>query len=233
MAKLVIPVLLIILSAGCGGGTAQVSGSWHAQVTSSIFGNGPLDLFITQSGTTLSSPTVMIGFGNCAGIARMAGTINGNDVTLNVRWMADFSYVLTFTGTVSNSVMTGSYTTSGAPQCSNGDKGTFSATLLPSVASASWTGTTTSSIVGTMLKFAANLSENNLGNLSGSLTFAGSSCVSIVNVAGTQIGAQLNLTSDTLGLHGTISSDGKSVTGVYSLGAACSFDSGTFSMSRP
>ena len=62
-------VIFVVFLAGCGGdssnshprGNANVSGNWHATITSSIAPTTTdLDMFIVQSGTSLASTLVLL-----------------------------------------------------------------------------------------------------------------------------------------------------------------------------
>jgi hypothetical protein len=249
MPKLTILASLVLFLTACGGGNmtnmttpppnAQMAGAWDIQSSSTIFTEvTSTDLFVTQSGSTLTSPNVN-NVVDCGSGGTMSGTVKGNNVTMTLTSTAIFPAppdTITLTGGFSSGTITGNYTTSGF-NCTRiggvNDQGTFSAKLIPPIASTSWTGTTTSTSGGPSLKFSANLTEDNAGNVSGSMTFTGSACISTTNVTGPQMGNRITLTSDALVLRSGISSDAKSITGLYNLGQACSFDSGTFSMTRP
>lgn len=235
-------MLACALLTGCGGGNtsnitpppvqnSNISGSWHATVTSNVFQQtSTADMFIVQNGTSLTSNRVLLD-STCSTLsASMSGTINGNSVTLVINEGNSPPDTVTATGTLAGSTITGSYTTSGA--CTNGDQGTFSAQLIPSIQSSQWTGST-SSVNGTTT-FTANITENNQGDLGGSITFSGSPCFTTLNVAGLIVGNQVAL-NDTQGLiqaFGTVASNGKSISGTYAVSGSCA-ENGTFVMNRP
>lgn len=220
----------------CGSDTstpANLSGSWHATVTSMASGPSVADMFIRQNGTSISSPLVVLGNTTCAPNGTMSGTVHGSAVSLTII-ESDFpADVITMSGSLTNGVVSGSYTTMGS--CTNGDRGTFSAALIPAVASSAWTGSTNSGSGGAATTFTGSLSEDSTGALSGMLVFTGSPCLSSVNVSGSQVGDLIGLSDGNLliDMFGMTNPNGKSIAGNYSLGAACSLDSGTFTMGRP
>jgi hypothetical protein len=191
MKNLVAAPLWSTFLAGCGGGTsrpsnAQLNGNWHAILTSTLSSN-PLfeDFLIVQNGGTLSSNNISLQ-GTCFPSGTMMGFVNGNQVNM-ILTSQDGD---TVTGTASGHTLSGSYTikTSG---CISGDMGTLSATLIPSVQSATWTGATLSTTYPPgYTTFTANLAEDNAGKITGTTVFTGSTCsfLSTASVSGTQTG---------------------------------------------
>jgi hypothetical protein len=196
-------------------------------------GTGTADMFILQTGTTITSQRVLIGNSVCATGGTMSGTVNGSNVNLTLTENDTPADTVNVTGTLSNSVLSGNYTTAGA--CTSGDKGTFSATLIPSIASNSWSGSTTSTSGGGTTSFTAQLQEDKSGNLTGTATFNSSVCLTTATLTGLQVGDQAGIDDNAgnFSAVGTINSTGKGISGTYTTGSACGFDSGTFSMSRP
>jgi hypothetical protein len=159
----------------------------------------------------------------------MAGTVNGNNVTLTIQVGNELK--LNLTGILSNGVLTGTYTTIGS--CGNGDAGNFSAQLSPSITSSLWAGT--ASFAGGSADFTANLSESPTGEVTGSITFSNSPCVTTVNVAGGHIGSLVSMTDTNgivLDMWGSVDVSGKTISAYQLLeGSICEFE--TYTMSRP
>jgi hypothetical protein len=237
---------------GCGGSgspggaptpNAHLNGSWHAALTSPTSGiNSSVDVFILQNGTALTSNQVFMGT-TCSSVGTMSGTVSGNTIQMSIT--GNEGDTISFTGTVSSdNSFSGSYATKTSGQCSlNDDMGSLSATLIPSVQSASWTGKTESTQYPPgNTTFTANLTEDTSGNITGMLTFTTSSgssasCPSLATgpVTGYQIGSSMSLTdnqADGLGLGGTIDSTAKNISGSYFI-SICSGDNGNVTMSRP
>jgi hypothetical protein len=185
MKSLVATLLWVTLLLGCGGNSstgggptpnAQLNGSWHATLTPNTSGVGStLDVFIFQHGATLSSDRVHLGTTLCSSAGTMKGSVSGNKV--NVTITGNRGDTISIGGTVSgNNSLSGSYTIQTSACGVNGETGTLSATLVSSVQSASWIGATESTQYppgNTM--FTADLTEDSSGNITGVLTFTGSS----------------------------------------------------------
>ncbi len=247
MKNLVVTLLGCTFLAGCGGGNgdnsgtggmpsnAQLNGNWHAILTSTVSSH-PLveDFFIVQTGDTLSSDNISLQ-GTCFPSGTMMGSVNGNQV--NMILTSQDGDTVSITGTVSGGTLSGNYTikTSG---CMGGDIGTLSATLIPSVQSASWTGATLSTVYPPgHTTFTANLAEDNAGNITGTMVFTGSTCsfLSTPSVSGRQTG-NIFIVEDTapdgVALIGTVDSVAKNISGGYDI-SICNADGGTFTMSQP
>ncbi len=243
MRSLVAILLSTAFLAGCGGGAgpsgmpsnAQLQGNWHAILTSTVSSN-PLveDFFIAQNGATLSSNNITLQ-GTCFPSGTMTGTVSGSQV--NMIFTSQDGDTVSITGTASGNSLSGNYTitTSG---CIAGDMGTLSATLIPSVQSAAWTGATLSTVYPPgHTTFTASLTEDNAGNITGTMVFTGSACsfLSTPSVGGRQTGNLLiveDTAPDGVTLLGTVDSAAKNISGGYSI-SICNADGGTFTMSRP
>jgi hypothetical protein len=159
----------------------------------------------------------------------MTGEIDGANIVMTIT--ENTGDVLNFIGTIGTGTMSGTYSSTGT--CTNGIKGTFSFTLMPSITSAQWTGTITSS---TTTSFTATLNQDTGANLTGTMQFAGTACPNAVSVTGSVTGIQVYF-QDTQGgalvnAGGTISgSDAKSIGG--SAGGSCGGGIGSLTMSRP
>jgi hypothetical protein len=129
--------------------------------------------------------------------------------------------------------MSGTYSSKGT--CTAGISGSFSFGLIPSITSAQWTGTITSSS-STTTSFTAILTEDTGANLTGTVQFLGTACPSAVSVTGSVTGIQVYF-QDTQGgalvnAGGTIGgSDAKSIGGSSS--GSCGGGVSSFTMSRP
>jgi hypothetical protein len=245
MKRLIATLLWTTFLLGCGGSSsvgggptlnAQLNGSWHATLTSTASGGSfPLDIFIVQNGTTLSSDKISVQ-GMCSSINTMSGSVSGSKLNFIITGNTGDTVSITGTASGGNS-FSGSYTikTSG---CINGDTGTLSATLIPSVQSSSWTGTTQSTTYPPgITTFTASLNEDSSGNVTGVLTFTGSSCsfLATESETGAQMGNIMYLSDNSpngINLGGTMDAAAKSISGTYSI-SICHGDNGTFTMSRP
>jgi len=225
--------------AGCGGDSsnnrprenANVSGNWHATVTSS---SAPvttdLDFFIVQSGTSLASTLVLLNGTPCASQGTLTGKVDQQAVDLTIR-ESDGPDTIMVPGRRDGITISGSYTINGS--CDGGDTGTFLANFIPTVDSSRWSGDT-SSVNGT-LAFTADLQEDSHGNLNGTMSFSNSPCFTNLTVTGSQVGTAVHL-RDANGLFeafGNTNDQATSISGDYSvLSGACAED-GTFSMTTP
>jgi hypothetical protein len=165
----------------------------------------------------------------------MMGSVNGDQV--NMILTSQDGDTVSITGTVSGGALSGNYTikTSG---CMGGDMGTLSATPIPSVQSAAWTGATLSTVYPPgHTTLTANLAEDNAGNITGTMVFTGSTCsfLSTPSVNGRQTG-NIFIVDDTapdgVALIGTVDSVAKNISGGYDI-SICNADGGTFTMSQP
>jgi hypothetical protein len=243
-------LLLATFLMGCGGGSssgpptnAQLNGSWHATLISPTSGrNSDVELFILQNGSTLTANQVFMGT-TCSSVGTMSGLVSRNSINMSIT--GNEGDTISFTGTASSGTsFSGSYTAKTSGQCSlNDEMGTFSATLIPSVQSASWTGTTESTQYAPgNTTFTANLTEDTSGNITGTLTFTTSSgssasCPSLATgpVTGYQAGNTMSLSdnqADGLGLGGTMDNSAKNISGRYVI-SICAGDNGNVTMSRP
>ena len=236
---LVLPVWLAACdgapnSPGGGDVSAQVQGNWFVDLTStsSSASQGEVNLSIRQTGKTLSAAALHAyhysGSWCLQGGGRMTGSVNGNNVTLNIQ--VGTALTLKLTGTLSNGVLSGTYAALGS--CGNGDAGNFAAEVSPAITSSSWAGT--ASFPGGSADFTANLSENASGQLSGSITFANSTCVAAVTITGTHWGRLVSIT-DTNGMvidmWGAVDASTKTISGYQILGGSvCGF--ADYTMSR-
>jgi hypothetical protein len=228
-----------VFLAACGGDSsnnrppenANVSGNWHATVTSS---SAPvttdLDFFIVQSGTSLASTLVLLNGTPCASQGTLTGRVDQQAVDLTIR-ESDGPDTIMVPGSTDGITISGSYTISGS--CDGGDSGTFFANFIPTVDSSRWSGDT-SSVNGT-LTFTADLQEDSHGNLNGTMSFSGSPCFTNLTVTGSQVGTAVHLrdANSLFEAFGNTNDQATSISGDYSvLSGACAED-GTFSMTTP
>ena len=215
---------------GCGGSSspgggptpnAQLSGNWHATLTSTASGrSSTLDMFILQNGTALSSGSVAMG-STCSSTGTMSGSVSGNKINSTVT--GNEGDTVAILGTVSGgNSLSGNYTTKTSGCDLNDDAGSISATLIPAVQSASWTGSTESTAYPPgNTTFTGNLTEDSSGNITGVLTFTSSSgssascpLLATGSVTGTQTGSQMSLgdnQADGLGIFATMDNVAKGV----------------------
>lgn len=252
--------MLSLTLVGCGGGgqnsitttptpPANVAGSWHGTAASHVFsGAAYLDMFITQSGTTVQSPEVLVtgvpnnpangGLTPCGGDWALTGTVDANNVnlTLNVpQSNPTNSAVTTISSVVGGNTISGTYTTT--TYCQS-DSGTFTIQLIPSLTSSQWTGQINDNNGGSAT-FTANIAEDSSGNLTGGLTFpAGSGCTQIL-VTGSIIGNQVSLAAvagqgqSFQTLSAEVDTTGKSIIGTYVASCIGPNDNGSFVVSTP
>jgi hypothetical protein len=250
MKSLITTLASAMFLIGCGGSSsssgpsvnAQLNGSWHVTLTSTTSGgSSTLDLFILQSGVTLSSTRVALGT-TCSSVGTMTGSVTGDKVNITI--IGNGGDTVNITGTASaDNAIAGSYASKVSGCSLNDDVGTFSGMLIPTVQSASWTGSTQSTRYPPgNTTFTAAFTEDASGNITGTLTFTGSSgsslsCSSFATgpVTGIQTGNQMSLSDnqpDGLGVFGTMDNAAKNISGLYGV-SICSGDSGTVTMSRP
>jgi hypothetical protein len=184
MKSLIATLLWVTFLLGCGGSSstgggptpnAQLNGSWHATLASAASGgSSTLDVFIVQKGATLSSDRIALG-GTCSSAGAMNGSVSGDKVNVVITGNNGDTVSVTGTASGANS-LSGSYTIKTSGCGVNDDMGTLAATLIPSVQSSSWTGGTQSTQYPPgNTTFTANLTEDNSGDITGVLTFTGSS----------------------------------------------------------
>ena len=127
-------VIFVVFLAGCGGdssnshprGNANVSGNWHATITSSIAPTTTdLDMFIVQSGTSLASTLVLLNGTPCASQGTLTGTVDQQAVDLTIR-ESDGPDSITVPGSTDGITISGSYSISGS--CVAATLGLFSPT---------------------------------------------------------------------------------------------------------
>lgn len=222
---------------GGGSAAAQVQGNWFVELTSTAIAGsqGEINLFIRQTGGTLSTPGLHAynysGSWCLQGGGEMTGTVNGNNVALTIRIGTELQ--LKLNGTLSNGSLSGTYTTVGS--CGNGDAGNFIAQLSPSVTSSVWAGTAL--FPGGSADFTANLTENSSGLITGSIAFTNSTCVTTLDVAGSHWGRLVTLTDRSgmvMDMWGAVDANSTTISGYQLLGGdtgTCGFD--TYTMSRP
>jgi hypothetical protein len=155
------------------------SGSWSGSIqVPSLSSGGNIDMAIVQSGANINSTRLqissLVGPPDCGNTGTMTGSITGANISMTIT--ENTGDVLSFIGTIGTGTMSGTYSSTG--KCTNGISGGFSFRLVPSITSAQWTGTITSSSSTT--NFTANLTEDMDANLTGSLQFLGTACPNAV-----------------------------------------------------
>ena len=207
-----------------------MQGNWTATLSSAVLGESAVDIFIKQTGKTLSSDRLYFGNTACSLTGTMSGTVDGITVRLTLQEDGIPDKVMVASA-LSNGVLTGNYWTSGS--CTNGDGGAFSARPIPAVTSSSWSGTTMSGSMNT--NFIATFNEaSSTVDLTGSITFPSSPCLGTVDVTGLHVGSLIVVMDKvTLRAAGSISTNGKTIQGDYETGDVCGNEIGTFTLSRP
>jgi len=253
--------LLCTLLTGCGGGNSSNSnpsafsiqaGNWNVNASSTF---APGNNFIvggnlTQSGSSISG-VMHINNSPCFILASdvpVSGSISGQTVTLSSA--ASVGPVVTVSANATSATaMTGTYTVAGT--CADGDKGTISANLVPSI-TGSWHGTFTSQVTpGTTINATANLTQSPTPNadgffpVTGTVTFTGSPCFTSGTIvqsiaAGSVIG--LEITTNDQPTPGEVvfaaiidsPATGTAATGSYEIAAgSCVNDTGNGHITKP
>lgn len=106
-------LLLLVSCGGSSGPTApsvlQVVGTWSGTITSNqVAGNGPAQITISQSGSTLSGTWNATGPGG-PDSGSMTGSVSGNAVTMTLQSSVPTNCPYNVTVTVNGSLMTGTY----------------------------------------------------------------------------------------------------------------------------
>ena len=244
-----------VVLVGCGSNhsvpinvVTNPSGNWTGMLNSvSAQNSRTIDLFITQSGNSLSAQRVKLGITKalhlCDFNGTMSGTATSGQVTMSLLIPPNPpipSENMALTGTLQGSTISGSYSeTSG---CINGDSGTFQLSPVTSVASSQWSGTWSDSF-GASGPASANLVEDSSGSVTGTLTIVGTGgCSGLVsgaqNVTGTQTGLAVDLTTIvTVGLQltvgGLVDASGKQITIGNPCGTVIQNGNYTITLTRP
>lgn len=210
IALLALPCLIL---AACGRGSSSpttasgpLSGNWQMnllQVDPSPQKALSVSGFLAQAKDVLTGsvqgPTItnQSGVTNCAGIALVAGTINGQNVTFSVN---PGGTVFSFTGVIStdNTSMSGSYEAQGGACFTRPTTGTWTATLVPPL-NGTFSGTLADStymslltgvnppapiaVSGTFTQ-SSNAGASN-ATLTGTITAIGYPCFTTVSLSGT------------------------------------------------
>jgi hypothetical protein len=166
--------------AGCGASNnlALPQGNWSMTANSSgTAGTFYIGGNLVQTGTNLAG-TMAVVSSLCYSSSQtvtFTGTVKGHNVTLTSASVGGEVITVTVSGT-SGSALTGTYSIAGGTTC-NGDKGSVTANPVPSV-SATWSGPIGSggSTLAIAFTEASTPSADGTFALTGSLTYAGSSC---------------------------------------------------------
>jgi hypothetical protein len=246
-----ITALVVVASCltGCGGyggdgtnvppSSADVNGSWSGTIEfHNIAFPTTVDMFIVQSGTTLSSGTGFVQFNfnfgaGCVGFGPMTGSVSSNNINMSIAGGSSIPGTTVITATSGQDAMSGTFTTSGGG-CDNGDQGNFGAILIPSFASSQWSGNITPTS-GAAVPLTGNLSEDATGRITGTVSLTGQAApCNTITVTGTQTGRQL-IVMDSQGLldaGGEIDQSNKIISG-GATGSCVPGGVGDFSMTRP
>jgi hypothetical protein len=159
---------------------ANIAGDWEIILVSSTGNRYDYEFALQQTNTQLSAK-VLDDNGNT--VMDLSGTVTSNNAALTIQAN---SLTFTVTAAISGSTMAGTYT-------AFGESGTFTGTLYPSLTSSAWD----TNPPGT---FSANLNEDKLGNVTGSITlsgqpYRGSPCSVTLTVTGGKAGKDFTLLS--------------------------------------
>ena len=112
-----VSLLLCTMLLGCGGSpsspsaaAANLSGTWAGPLTSTLVGNGTVQVTLNQSGSSLSGTwlsTFPDPSNNNSG--SLSGTVNGSNVSATLTPSDPTNCPLNVTATVNGNVMTGTY----------------------------------------------------------------------------------------------------------------------------
>jgi hypothetical protein len=249
----------LVLLCGCGGGSEQgiggvggaggggagviptpappsvnIAGNWHFSMTSTVSGAPPTTIegSINQSGNSIRG-AVHIDGSNCFDrltTVGLTGNLTGRNISLTSTSVG--GQVITFTGGMTDSALSGTYTISGG--CANDDQGDLSGIkILPITSTFSGTFTTsggeTFDVAGDLTQ-ARTSSEGSFG-LTGSVTF-GTSCFSSGTITsgtfpsgsfimGTSVALEIETVNGTVAFLGTLNPVGK-ISGDYTVfGGTC------------
>lgn len=124
-------ILALLLTVACGGTatndpslTPSMTGTWTFTSDSQISGSivsGSASL--QQNGTTISGEATLVG-SPCATSASIAGTLNGNSLSMQLNENGD---TVTFTGKLNSTFTSASGSYSASLGCTNADQGTWTA----------------------------------------------------------------------------------------------------------
>ena len=205
---------------------SNLTGNWEGQLTSSTPGHSRgVALFMTQSGASLVGPRVLFGLTQSYVLCDFGGTMRGTstngqiDMTLVVPpnpTRANLNETVVLSGTVHGGAIAGTYRDTDG--CLKGDSGTFQISPAPSVTSSQWSGTWTGPFGGSG-SAAADLQEDALARITGTVTLGGGVCDNLPNtpqnVTGTMTGTVLDMDANIAGtsyaIGGSVSSDGKTL----------------------
>ena len=215
---------------------ASLSGGWQFTGTSTKYGlNFTGTVAILQTSSTLTGEAMLSGSA-CTPSAALSGSISGTAVTVQLN---EGGQLVTFTGTA-NSDLTSMSGTYSAPSggCTNGDSGTWSATIIQVASNATLTGswqlTGASTAYGIAVAGTVAIQQSS-STLTGQATLSGSACASTAalsgSITGTMVNVQLNEGGQLVTFTGTANSKLTSMSGTYTApgGGCTNGDYGTWS----
>ncbi|MGA2236502.1 MAG: hypothetical protein ABSG23_13595 [Terriglobales bacterium] len=259
---------VLVLLCGCGGGPGtsysgspsgspsgppaqgqSISSNWQFSTTSTV-GMPPLTIAgsISLSGTSLSG-AVHVDGSNCFDrltTVDLTGTLTGSNISLTSA--SDAGQVATFTGTIPNNALsgtyspgqlTGTYTINGG--CANGDQGNVTGVKILYVAN-TLSGTFTTSeggtfdVAGAVAQDSASSHEGSFG-VSGTVTFS-SPCFSSGTITsgtfpsgsfilGTSVALEIATGNGTIAFVGTLNPDQGEISGDYTVSGGTCDQTGT------
>ena len=253
-------VLVLLCGCGGGGGTSGpiaspsagstpaptpaslvIAGNWHFSTTSTVSGTPAvsIDGSINQSGSSLRG-AVHVDGSNCFDrltTVGLTGTLNGSNISLTSTSVA--GQVTTFTGSITNDTLTGTYTINGG--CANGDQGSVAGIKIPHIlntlnATFTTSGGDTFDVAGNVVQDASASSEGSFG-ITGTVSFR-TSCFSSGTITpgtfpsgsfimGRSVALKIETGNGTLAFLGTENLSNGEISGNYTVSGGTCDQSGT------
>ena len=241
-----------VLLCGCGGGRTpsqpvgppplflKLAGNWQFSMTSTTAGTSPLTIAgtINQSGTSVSGAVHVNGstcFDSLTTID-LTGTLTGSNISLSSTSVV--GQVATFTGTISDSAFTGTYTINGG--CASGDGGNVTGIKVPPItATLNGTFTPTENATFDAVAHLTQGSTSSVGTfgLTGTVTFAtpcfGSGTVKSKTfpsgsfIMGTSVALEIESDNGIVNFVGTVNPDTGEIRGDYIVSGGTCDQAGT------
>ncbi len=219
----------------------NIAGNWHFSTTSTASGTPAvsIDGSINQSGSSLRG-AVHVDGSNCFDrltTVGLTGTLNGSNISLTSTSVA--GQVTTFTGSITNDTLTGTYTINGG--CANGDQGSVAGIKIPHIlntlnATFTTSGGDTFEVAGNMVQDASASSEGSFG-ITGTVSFR-TSCFSSGTITpgtfpsgsfimGRSVALKIETGNGTLAFLGTENLSNGEISGNYTVSGGTCDQSGT------
>jgi hypothetical protein len=246
LASNLLQLSAFVFLCGCGGGTPplppgppplflMISGNWQFSTTSTA-GMTPLTIAgnMNLSGSEVSGAVHVAG-SNCFDqltAMGLTGTLTGSEVSLTSASVG--GQVTTFTGSITDTLFTGTYTINGG--CANGDHGSITGIRIPFIGN-TLNGTFTTS-GGETFNVAGDEAQNSTPSTEGSFGITGTvtfrtSCFSSGTITpgtfpsgsfiiGTSVALEIETGNGTVTFLGTLNRDRSEIRGAYTVvGGTC------------